>query len=151
MKVYIKNKKAYYDYEFIEDYEAGMVLTGAEVKSIVNSKGDLKGSWVTIKNNEVYLKNFYIAKYENIGYEKHNETRDKKLLLHKKEIRKLKQKIKEKGITLIVTEIYQREGTKKIKAKLRLAKGKKNYDKRETLKRKQQEIEAKRELKNKYL
>jgi len=146
-KVYVKNKKAYHDYEFLEDYEAGIVLTGAEVKSIIESRANLRGSWVTINNGEVFLKNFHISKYENIGYIKHDESRDKKLLLHKREIKKLIQKLQVKGITLIVTEIYKKEGSKKIKAKLRVAKGKKKHDKRETLKRKQQEMDAKRALK----
>ena len=128
----IQNKKANYDY-FIEDtYECGIVLKGSEIKSIRNGKANIKDSYGIIKNNELYILNMHISKYENSGVFSPDELRTRKLLVHKKEIYKLKQKINQEGYTLIPLKLYFKDGRAKIL--IGVAKGKKNYDKRETIK-----------------
>ena len=128
----IQNKKANYDY-FIEDtYECGIVLKGSEIKSIRNGKANIKDSYGIIKNNELYIFNMHISKYENSGVFSPDELRTRKLLVHKKEIYKLKQKINQEGYTLIPLKLYFKDGRAKIL--IGVAKGKKNYDKRETIK-----------------
>jgi SsrA-binding protein len=150
MKIYSKNKKAYHDYEILDTIEAGLSLQGTEVKSIRKSQVNLKGSYVIIdtKFNSVRLVNCHISRPDHISHNKvHDETRDKYLLLHKKEIEKLYNKVQEKGFTLIITKIYQPDNSKKIKAELALAKGKHTYDKKQALKEKQLDIETKRQMK----
>ena len=128
----IKNKKAYFDY-FIEDtYEAGMVLTGTEIKSIRKGSCNLKDTYARIKNNEVYVINMFIAPYEQGSVFNHDERRERKLLLHKKEIYKIKQKIEKEGYSLVPVKLYLKNG--KAKILLGVAKGKKNYDKRRSIK-----------------
>lgn len=128
----IQNKKANYDY-FIEDtYECGIVLKGSEIKSIRNGKANIKDSYGIIKNNELYILNMHISKYENSGVFSPDELRTRKLLVHKKEIYKLKQKINQEGYTLIPLKLCFKDGRAKIL--IGVAKGKKNYDKRETIK-----------------
>ena len=128
----IQNKKANYDY-FIEDtYECGIVLKGSEIKSIRNGKANIKDSYGIIKNNELYILNMHKSKYENSGVFSPDELRTRKLLVHKKEIYKLKQKINQEGYTLIPLKLYFKDGRAKIL--IGVAKGKKNYDKRETIK-----------------
>ena len=128
----INNKKAYFDYQILEEIEAGIVLTGTEIKSIRNGQANLKDSYAIIRNNEIYILNMHISKYEEGNIFNHDETRTRKLLLHKKEILKLNDKIKLQGLTLVPLKLY----FKKNKAKLLigLAKGKKTYDKRESIK-----------------
>ena len=141
----IKNRKAYYDY-FIEDtYEAGIVLMGTEIKSIRKGSANFKDSHATIKNDEVLLINMFISKYEEGNRFNHVETRTRKLLLNKKEILKLRDKIKLEGYTLVPLKLY----FKKDKAKILLgvAKGKKNYDKREAIKKRDLDREVKKESK----
>lgn len=137
----IKNKKAYFDYTILEELEAGIVLSGTEIKSIRGGSVDLKDSFITIKNNEAFIINMYIAKYEEGNIFNHDERRTRKLLLHKKEILKLKEKVKLEGLTLIPLKLY----IKKDKAKILMgvAKGKKLYDKRASLKEKDLKREAK--------
>ena len=148
MKIYAKNKKAYFDYEIIESYEAGIILLGPEVKGILDARIQLKGSYVQIKNNELYLISCSISKPEgNPSWVFHDELREKKLLMHKKEIQKLNVKVQEKGFTLIVTEVYK-DTSKKIKVKLCLVKGKALYDKKSVIKERQLDIETKRILKD---
>ncbi len=128
----IKNKKAYFDY-FIEDtYEAGIVLTGTEIKSIRKGSCNLKDTYARIKNNEVYVINMFIAPYEQGSVFNHDERRERKLLLHKKEIYKIKQKIEKEGYSLVPVKLYLKNG--KAKILLGVAKGKKNYDKRMSIK-----------------
>ncbi len=128
----IENRKAKYDY-FIEDtYECGIVLKGSEIKSIRDGKANLKDSYGIIKNNELYILNFHISKYENSGIFNHDETRTRKLLAHKKEIYKMRDKINIEGYTLIPIKLYMKNG--KAKILIGVAKGKKNYDKKETIK-----------------
>lgn len=128
----IENRKAKYDY-FIEDtYECGIVLTGSEIKSIRDGKVNLKDSYGIIKNNELYILNMHIAKYDNSGVFNHEETRTRKLLVHKKEIYKMRDKINIEGYTLIPIKLYIKNGRAKIL--IGVAKGKKTYDKKEVIK-----------------
>ena len=140
----INNRKANYDYEILETIEAGIVLTGTEIKSIRNGSANLKDSYAIVKNNEMYILNMHISHYEEGNIFNHEETRTRKLLLHKKEILKLNDKIKLQGLTLIPLKLY----FKKNKAKLLigLARGKKTYDKRESIK----ERDIKRNLEKNY-
>jgi len=130
----IVNRQATFNY-FIEDtYEAGMVLTGTEIKSIRLGKCNIKDSYVIIKNNEVYLLNTHISPYEQGNIFNHNETRTRKLLLNKKEILRLSDKLNIEGYTLIPLKIYFVKGRAKVL--IGVCKGKKNYDKRESIKEK---------------
>lgn len=136
----VKNKKAYFDYTILEDLEAGIALTGTEIKSIRKGSIDLKDTFVNIKNNEAFILNMYIAKYEEGNIFNHEEHRTRKLLLHKKEIKKLKEKIKIEGLTIIPLKLYFKKN--KVKILIGICKGKKLYDKRATLKEKDLKREA---------
>ena len=130
----IKNKKASFDY-FIEDtYECGIALTGTEIKSIRKGSANLKDSYARIKNNEVFLTNMFISAYEQGNRFNHDERRERKLLLHKKEIYKIRDKVNKEGYSLVPVKLYLKEG--KAKILLGVAKGKKLYDKRMSLKEK---------------
>lgn len=130
----IKNKKAYFDY-FIEDtYECGIVLTGTEIKSIRKGSANLKDSYARIKNNEIYLVNMFISTYEEGNRFNHDERRQRKLLLNKKEIYKIRDKQEKDGYSLVPVRLYLKNGRAKIE--LAIAKGKKNYDKRQSIKEK---------------
>ncbi len=137
----VKNKKAYFNYEILNEYEAGIVLTGTEIKSIRLGKTDIKDSYVRIKNNEAFIVNMYIAKYEEGNIFNHDETRERKLLLHKKEILKLKKDSEQDGISLIPLKIYITRA--KAKILVGLGKGKKLYDKKEVIKKRDMEREVK--------
>lgn len=128
----IKNRKAYFDYFVEEELEAGIELLGTEIKSIRKGEISLKDTYARIKNNQVYVINMFIAKYE-FGSFNHEERRERKLLLHKNEIRKLKDKVKLDGYSLIPLKLYFKGNN--VKILLGLCKGKKNYDKRETIKK----------------
>ena len=128
----ILNKKAYYDYFVLDEIEAGIALVGTEIKSIRKGSADLKESFVIIKNNEAILMNTYIALYKEGNQFNHDERRNRKLLLHKKEILKLKEKISENGLTIIPLKMYLKNG--KVKVLVGVCRGKKNYDKRESIK-----------------
>ena len=142
----IINRKANFDY-FIEDqYEAGVVLTGTEIKSIRNGNCNIKDCYGIVKNNEVFLLNMYIGQYKEGNIFNHDETRSRKLLLHKKEIKKISQAIELYGLTLIPLKAYFKEN--KLKILLGVCRGKKNYDKRETIKQRDIERETKKNLKN---
>ena len=128
----IKNRKAYFDYFVEEELEAGIELLGTEIKAIRKGEISLKDTYARIKNNQVYVINMFIAKYE-FGSFNHEERRERKLLLHKSEIRKLKDKVKLEGYSLIPLKLYFKGNN--VKVLLGLCKGKKNYDKRETIKK----------------
>ncbi|MCX4248655.1 MAG: SsrA-binding protein SmpB [Bacilli bacterium] len=128
----INNKKAYFDYFVIREIEVGIVLTGTEIKSIRKGSANLKDTFARIKNGEVFLTNMYIAKYEEGNRFNHDERRSRKLLLHKKEIRKLAEEIKLNGYSLVPLKLYFKGD--KVKILLGLCKGKKLYDKREAIK-----------------
>ena len=130
----IVNRQASFNYFVEETYEAGIVLTGTEIKSIRLGKCNIKDSYAIIKNNEVYLLNTHISHYEQGNIFNHEETRTRKLLLNKKEILKLNNKINLEGYTLIPLKIYFVKGRAKVL--IGVCKGKKNYDKRESIKEK---------------
>ena len=136
----VKNKRAYFDYTVLEDLEAGIALSGTEIKSVRNGSVDLKDSFINLKNNEAFIINMYIAKYEEGNIFNHEERRTRKLLLHKKEIYKLKEKVKLDGLTLIPLKLYFKKN--KVKILIGICKGKKLYDKRAALKEKDLKREA---------
>lgn len=140
----IVNRKARHDYDIISTYEAGIVLTGTEIKSIRNGKMNIRDSYVIIKNGEAYLLNSHIAGYEQGNRFNHEETRTRKLLLHKKEIYKLRDKLEMEGYTLIPLKVYLVKSRAKVE--IGLAKGRHDYDKREAIK--QRDID--REIQKKY-
>ena len=141
----ILNRKARYDYELLDKFEAGIVLTGTEIKSIKNGSANLKDSYAIIKNDEAYLLNMHISEYKQGNQFNHDETRTRKLLLHKKEIKKINDKISIKGLTLIPVRLYLKNG--KAKIELAIARGKHTYDKKETIKQRDIEREVKKSLK----
>ena len=130
----IKNKKAYFDYFILSEYEVGIALTGTEIKSIRKGSCSLVDTYARIKNGEVFIINMYIAKYDEGNRFNHDERRERKLLLHKKEIYKIRDKVEKEGYSLIPVKLYIKEG--KAKILLGVAKGKKLYDKRQSLKEK---------------
>jgi SsrA-binding protein len=138
----IKNKKANFDYYIEDTIECGIELKGTEIKSLRRGSGDLKDTFAIIRKNEVYLVNMYIAKYEEGNIFNHEERRTRKLLLHKKEIKKLKEKIEREGYSLIPVKAYMVNN--KVKILLGVGRGKKLYDKRESLKEKDLKREAER-------
>ena len=142
----INNKKVNFDYEITDTYEAGIVLTGTEIKSIRLGKANLKDSYAIIKNGEIFLLNMHISAYEQGNIFNHEETRTRKLLMHKKEIIKLRDKIEINGFTLVPIKLYFKGN--KAKILIGLAKGKKNYDKRESIKKKDMERQVAKDLKN---
>ena len=141
----ILNRKARYDYEIEETYEAGVVLTGTEIKSIREGKVNIKDSYGIIKNGEIYLLNTHISQYKEGNIFNHEEDRTRKLLLHKREILKLRDKLEKDGYTIIPLKIYFVKN--KAKVQLGLAKGKKNYNKKETIKERDIKREMEKSLK----
>ena len=130
------NRKAFHEYSIEDTFEAGLVLAGHEVKSAKSGQASLTGAYVTIRAGQAYLRNAYIGRYKQAaGLESHDENRDRKLLLHKKEIAKLQTRTKEKGLTLVPLELYTKKTL--IKLKFGLGKGKKQFDKRESIKKKE--------------
>ena len=141
----ILNRKARSDYEIEDTYEAGIVLTGTEIKSIRMGKVNIKDSYAIIRNNEIYLLNTHISLYEEGNRFNHDEDRTRKLLLHKKEILKLKDKLEIEGYTLVPLKIYFVKN--KAKVLIGVAKGKKNYNKKETIKERDIQREMEKSLK----
>ena len=130
----VKNRKAYFNYEVLDTIEVGVVLKGTEIKSIRNAHVSLDNSYAVIKNDEVYLLNTFIKQYKEGNIYNHDESRSRKLLLHKKEIKKLKDAIEKERMTLIPLKLYFVKN--KVKILIGVCRGKKNYDKRESLKEK---------------
>ena len=149
MAIYSSNPNANRNFHIEEKFEAGVVLSGSEVKSIKNGKISIKESYAIIKKGELYVINSYIPKHTNSSYFNHDETRDRKLLLNKIEIRKLIGKTKIKGYTLVPIKVYSKKNL--IKFEIGLGKGKKLYDKRVDLKKKDLKRELQREFKNKTI
>ena len=143
-----QNKKAFHDYFIEENYEAGIVLVGTEVKSIRNGKVNLKDSYGVFKNGELFLINMHISPYEKGNIFNRDPLRDRKLLLNKKELSKLFGKKNQEGYALIPTSLYLKNG--RIKVNLALAKGKKNYDKRDSMLEKEHKRDIARAMKEKY-
>lgn len=135
-----QNRKAFHDYEILDTLEAGMVLVGSEVKSLREGRANLKDSYAKVKKNEVFLYDLHISPYSHASYNNHEPERVRKLLLHAYEIRKLSIKTQERGFSLIPLKLYFKGG--KVKVQIALAQGKKSYDKRQSIKNK----EEKREL-----
>ena len=145
MKLVANNKKAFHDY-FIEDtYEAGIALAGTEVKSLRAGKCSIKESFIRVEKGEVYIYGMHISPYEKGNIFNRDPLRPKKLLMHKNEIRKLEQKIKEKGYTIVPVEVYFKGSL--VKVQIALAKGKKLYDKRNDIAKKDMRREAERDFK----
>lgn len=142
----IRNKKASFEYFLTEDFIAGIILTGTEIKSVREGKANLTDAYCQFIGSELFVKNLHISEYKYGTYANHEPKRDRKLLLSKRELRKLQTKTDEKGLTIIPTLLFINEkGLAKLK--IAIAKGKKNYDKRETLKTKdtQREIDRHRD------
>ena len=129
----VNNRKAYFDYFILKEIECGIVLSGTEIKSIRKGSVNLKDTYARIKNGEVFVINMFIGRYEEGNQFNHDERRQRKLLLHKKEITKLNQEIKEQGLTLVPLKLYFKDNHAKLL--IGLCKGKKLYDKRETIKK----------------
>lgn len=148
MKIVSQNKKAYHDYFILDTYEAGIELRGTEIKSVRKGSTNLKDAFIRIKNNEAFIENMHIAPYEQGNRFNHEPLRTRKLLLHKKQIRKLQKEVKENGLTIVPTKLYF--NTSKLKVEIALARGKKLYDKRQDLKAKDAKRDVERALKNAY-
>lgn len=145
-EINIRNKRASFDYEFIEEYNAGIVLTGTEIKSIRAGKASLVDSYCYFHRGELWVKGMNIAEYKLGTYYNHQEKRERKLLLTKKELVKLEKKVKESGLTIVPIRVFLNEkGYAKVQ--IALAKGKKEYDKRESLKAKDAKKEMDRAMK----
>ena len=138
------NRKAFHEYHILETFEAGVQLKGSEVKSIREGKASLKQGYILIRKGEAWLKGSHIASYSHTGSEGHEPVRNRKLLLHKKEIQRIGSKLAEKGLTAVPTKLYFKGGL--IKLEFGLAKGKKLYDKRETKKKRDVERDIQRAL-----
>ncbi len=143
----LNNRQAYHEYHILDKFEAGAALLGTEVKSIMVGRIQLKESYVSIKDGEVWLMGAHISQYSHGNINNHEPLRSRKLLLHRKEIEKLEKETTQKGMTLVVTRIYWKNG--RIKFEVGVAKGKKLYDKRETEMRKTIEKETQAQLKEK--
>ena len=140
-----KNKKAFHDYEILEKYEAGIVLLGDEVKSIRSGLLNLKGSYVDVENEEAFVNNIHISRYKKSSLKELDSIRKRKLLLHKNQILVLLRNLEQKGTTVVPLEIYLKGGL--IKIQVGICRGKKLYDKRETIRKREQDLEINRELK----
>lgn len=147
-KTIATNRKAFHDYFIEEKFEAGLVLVGTEIKSIRKGSVQFKDAYIEIKGNEAFIIGMHIAPYEFGNQFNHDETRDRKLLLHKLEIKKLNKSVQQKGYTVVPLAIYLKDG--KAKMEVALAKGKANYDKRQSLKEKDAKREIEKAMKNKY-
>ncbi len=143
----VQNKKARFEFELLEFYECGIVLSGSEVKSLREKKANLTDAFAKIKNSEVFLENFHITPYRNGGYANHPEVRARKLLLKRKEIEKIHKLMKEKGYVLVAVKTYFSE-SQFVKVQIATARPKKLHDKRETIQKKEAKIEIERALKN---
>ncbi len=145
-KIIARNKKAQHEYFILDTLECGIVLTGTEIKSIRMGKVSIQEAYCQVKDDKMYIYNMDISKYTLGTLYNHKEKRDRILLLHKKEIRKYAQKVKLEGLTIVPLSLYFKEGL--VKVEIALAKGKKNYDKREDLKQEALNNDKKKALKN---
>jgi len=142
----VLNRKVNYDYEITETFEAGIALKGTEIKSIRNGNANLKDSYARIKNDELFLINMHIAIYKEGNQFNHDETRERKLLMHKQEIKRLHIKVKKDGYSVVPIKLYFKKN--KAKILLGLARGKKNYDKRAAMKERDLKRDVAKEMKN---
>lgn len=143
--VVAQNKKAHYDYEITETFEAGIVLTGTEIKSVRQARINIRDGFARVRNGEVWLSNVHISPFDEGNIWNVDPTRSRKLLLHKKQIAKIEAEISQAGISFVPLRVYVKDGFAKVL--MGLAKGKKNYDKRETIKRKEQNRDIAKQLK----
>lgn len=143
IKIISDNKKARFNYQIVETYEAGLVLTGSEVKSIRAGQVSLRESYISFQNNEAFLQAATISPYKSSSYNNHEPDRLRKLLLHKDELNKIRGKVDEKGLTVVPTKMYFKNG--RVKLEIGLGKGKKLHDKRESIKSKDVERQMRRE------
>jgi SsrA-binding protein len=141
-----ENRKARHDYHIVDTWEAGVALLGTEVKSIREGRVNLRDSYARIDNGEVWMLNVHISPYSHRGSSNHEELRQRKLLLHRDEIRKLVGRVAEKGLTLVPLELYFKKG--RVKVQLALAKGKQAHDKRETIRRREVDRETRAAVKS---
>ena len=144
-RIIADNRKAYHDYHVLETMEAGVALLGTEVKAIREGRVNLRDSFARIENAEVWLMNVHISPYSHTGYAHHEERRQRKLLLHRHEIRKLNGRVTEKGLTLVPLQMYFKDG--RVKVSLALVKGKQAHDKRETIRRREVDRETRAAVK----
>ena len=145
-KVIATNRKAWHEYHILEKYEGGMVLYGSEVKAIREGRANIKEAYVRFIDNELFTVGMHIGKYSNEGYSTHSPIRDRKLLLHKRELTKIRKLVEEKGKTLIPLSLYLKKG--RVKIEFGLAQGKKIWDKRKTKMEKDVKREVDRAMKN---
>jgi SsrA-binding protein len=144
--LYIKNKKAYFEFHILDKYEAGIKLLGTEIKSIREGKANLNDSFCTFIGTELYVRNLHIAEYSHGSFYNHEQKRDRVLLLHKKELKKLQTRTEEKGFTIVPLALFVNDrGFAKLE--IGVAQGKKTFDKRETMKERDSKIEMDRALK----
>ena len=148
-KVNIKNKRASHDFLLMDKYTAGIVLTGTEIKSIRQGKASLVDTFCYVHNGEVWVKNMYVAQYEQGSYNNHVERRDRKLLLNRREIRKIQNVVKQPGFSIVPTLLYINDNGL-AKLDISIARGKKSYDKRETLKEKEDRRQIDRAFKKSF-
>ena len=141
-----ENRKAYHDFHLLESFEAGIALLGTEVKAIREGRVNLRDSFARVEDGEVFIYNVHISPYSHRGYADHEPLRRRKLLLHRSEIRKLIGKTVEKGMTLVPTRLYFKDG--RVKVAVSIAKGKKDYDKRETIKKRETDRETRAAVKS---
>ena len=141
-KTVAQNRRARFEFQILETTEAGIVLKGSEVKSVRQGKVDISDCFASVKDGEVWIHNMHVAAYQNAGPFNHNPRRTRKLLLHKREIRKLIGKIRQKGLSLVPLRLYWKHGMAKVE--LAVAKGKRAFDKRETIRQRDQDREMRR-------
>jgi SsrA-binding protein len=144
-RIIADNRKAYHDFHVLETMEAGVALLGTEVKAIREGRVNLRDSFARIDSGEVWLMNVHISPYSHTGYAHHDERRQRKLLLHRHEIRKLNGRVTEKGLTLVPLQMYFKDG--RVKVSLALVKGKQAHDKRETIRRREVDRETRAAVK----
>jgi len=146
IKILQTNKKAYFNYEVVEDIECGIALKGTEVKSIRANRFSYGDSYVRIENNSLVLVSLHISSYSNASIENHEIIRDRRLLAHKQEIKRMKRKVDEKGMTLVPTQIYLKGNL--VKVRVSVCRGKQDHDKRNTIKDRDMKRDIRREMKN---
>lgn len=144
IKVIAENKKAHFDYFIIESFEAGIVLTGSEVKSIRERQVQLKDSYISFQGSEAFLQNAHVSEYKNSSYNNHHPERLRKLLLNRKELNEIYDALREKGQTCVALKMYFKDG--RVKVEIALVKGKKQHDKRDSIKKRDVAMEMKKSL-----
>ena len=148
MKIIARNKKASFNYFLLDTFQAGIVLHGTEIKSVRANKVSIQDAYCIVRNEEMFIVNMHIAKYSHGNIFNHDETRQRKLLLHKKQIIKLHNRIMQENLTIVPTKVYIEKGLAKVE--IAVAKGKKNYDKRQSIKEKDDKRNMERRMKERY-